>query len=198
MKTAARLFVVLLVALAARPAWATIVAGLDLAQLVDRADRIVHGRVVSVVPVRVEGRYTDSMVTIAASAVLKGAPVGEIVFRVPGGESGRFRTVVVGAPALRVDDEVVVFLAGAPPFLPHVVGFNQGVLPVVRDDSGRAVLIVPPAAQSAGARSANAGGAARVMTLSAFAEDVRALAEGRRRTRDRQPVASRTERPGPA
>jgi hypothetical protein len=179
------------VAFMTRPAFATIVAGLDLAQLVERADRVVHGRIIAVSAVRVEGRYTDSIVTMAPAEVLKGSAGPEITFRVPGGEVGRFRTIVIGAPVLHVDDEVVVFLAGAPPYLPHLVGFSQGVLPVVRDDSGRALLIVPPAPETDGARAASASGASRVMTLSAFVEDVRALVDGRRRPH------SRLAAPGP-
>jgi hypothetical protein len=178
------LLVALVVAVGTRPALATIVAALDLAQLVERADRVVHGLVISVSAVRMEGRYTESVVTIAPVAVMKGAPDSEIAFRVPGGEIGRFRTFVVGAPTFRAGDEVVVFLAGAPPYLPHLVGFSQGVLPVVRDDTGRAVLIVPPSAGTDGEGVAIASGAARVMTLSAFADDVRALVEGRRRSRE--------------
>jgi hypothetical protein len=191
------LLAVLLAAVAARPLSATIVAGLDLAQLVERADRVVHGRVVSVSPVRVEGRYTDSIVTLVPTAVMKGATDGEIVFRVPGGEIGRFRTVVVGAPVLHVEDEVVVFLAGAPPLLPHLVGFGQGVLPVVRDDTGRALLLVPPTGAVDSGRASAGSGAARVLTLQAFAEDVRALVAARGDGRRRQTVPGGLAAAGP-
>jgi hypothetical protein len=183
-----------------QPASATILAPLDLAQLVEGADAIVCGRVADVFAVRVAGRFTDSLVTLVPASVLKGAASGDVVFRVPGGESGRFRTVVVGAPVLRAGDEVVVFLAGAPPQIPHLVGFSQGLLPVVRDDTGRALLMVPPAAAAAGERPASASGAARVMTLAVFADEVRAIVEGRardvaRRTAPRRPGSAGPGRP---
>jgi hypothetical protein len=180
-------------AAASAPISATIVLSLDLVQLVQGADLVVCGRVVDVSAVRMEGRYSDSLVTLEPAAVLKGSARGSVVFRVPGGETGRFRTIVVGAPVLHVDDEVVVFLAGDAPQVPHVVGFSQGVLPLMRDDTGRAVLLAPAIAP--GGVAARAGGgsrAARVMTLSAFADDVRAIAAGLSGAgRERVPAGSR-------
>ncbi len=165
---------------ALQPVSATIVVSLDLVQLVQGADSIVAGRVVGVSAAPVAGRFTDSLVTLEPAAVLKGNAQGTVVFRVPGGDVGRYRTIVVGAPVLRVGDEVVVFLAGSAPQIPHVVGFNQGVLPIMRDDRGRALLLAPAIAGGAGdSRAAGGRGTARVTTLTAFAEDVRAIAEGR-------------------
>lgn len=171
------------------PAAATIVVSLDLAQLVHDADIVAYGYVVDVFTVRVEGRYSETLVTLAPSAVLKGQAGGNIVFRVPGGETGRYRTVVVGAPVLHVNDEIVVFLAGRAPRIPHLVGFSQGVLPVLRDDARRAVVLAPPVAEGPGAeRVVRGSGSARVMPLSALADDVRAMVDGRPR-RDRLPRA---------
>jgi len=177
------------------PAAATIVVALDLAQLVEGADTVAYGRVVDVFTVRVDGRYSETLVTLAPSAVLKGQANGDIVFRVPGGEMGRYRTVVVGAPVLHVNDEVVVFLAGQPPRVPHVVGFSQGVLPIMRDDARRPIVLAPPVADRRGGQPVARGGApTRVMLLSAFADDVRAMVEGRPRRERLPPAASR--RPG--
>jgi hypothetical protein len=163
-----------------QPISATVVVSLGLVQLVQGADTIVAGRVVAVSPVRVEGQFTDSLITIEPEAVLKGDARSAVVFRVPGGDVGRYRTIVVGAPVLRLGDDVVVFLAGSAPQIPHVVGFNQGVLPIMRDDRGRALLLAPAVADGAGAsRAAGGRGEARVMTLPAFAEDVRAIVERR-------------------
>jgi hypothetical protein len=163
-----------------QPISATVVVSLGLVQLVQGADTIVAGRVVAVSPVHVEGRFTDSLITIEPEAVLKGDARSAVVFRVPGGDVGRYRTIVVGAPALRVGDDVVVFLAGSAPQIPHVVGFSQGVLPIMRDDRGGALLLAPAVDDSAGAsRTAGGRGEARVMTLPAFAEDVRAIVKGR-------------------
>jgi hypothetical protein len=202
MRTARRLGAVIAAAIlvaASRPASATIVVSLDLAQLVQSADIVACGRVVDVSVVRMEGRYSDTIVTLAPSALLKGEVDGDIVFRVPGGETGRYRTVVVGAPVLRVNDELVVFLAGQPPRIPHVVGFSQGVLPIMRDDARRPVVLAPPVAEGMGGQRVVRGGApTRVMMLSTFADDVRAMVEGRLR-RERLPRAAsgRTGAGGP-
>ena len=199
MRATRRLVVIMAACLAASALRmsATIVAPLDLAQLVKDAHTVVYGRVVDVSAVRVAGRFTDSLVTLAPVSVIKGGVGGGVVFRVPGGESGRFRTVVVGAPVLHEGDEVVVFLAGDPPQIPHLVGFSQGLLPVTRDDSGRAILLVPPVAVSPGERVTSGSGAARVITLSAFAEDVRAILDGRMKNGRREAAPRRTEAAGP-
>lgn len=178
---------------ASRPASATIVVSLDLAQLVQSADIVAYGRVADVSIVRMEGRYNDTIVTLAPSALLKGKVDGDIVFRVPGGELGRYRTVVVGAPVLHVNDDVVVFLAGQPPRIPHVVGFSQGVLPIMRDEARRPIVLAPPVAEGSGGQRVVRGGApTRVMMLSAFADDVRAMVDGRPRRQRLPPAASRT------
>ena len=198
-RVAAVLLASLVVALGP-PAAATIVVSLDLAQLVESADTVAYGRVVDVYTVRVDGRYSETLVTLAPSALLKGQASGDIVFRVPGGETGRYRTVVVGAPVLRVNDEVVVFLAGQPPRIPHVVGFSQGVLPIMRDDTRRPIVLAPPAAdRSDGQRVVRGGAPTRVMLLSAFADDVRGMVEGRSPRERLPPAASRKSgagRPG--
>jgi hypothetical protein len=185
------LVVVLAIALGP-PAAATIVVSLDLAQLVQGADIVAYGRVVDVFSVRVDGRSSDTLVTLAPSALLKGEASGDIVFRVPGGEVGRYRTVVVGAPVLHVNDEVVVFLAGQAPRVPHVVGFSQGVLPIMRDEARRPIVLAPPVADGVGDQRVVRGAApARVMLLSAFADDVRAMVEGRPGRERRPPAAFR-------
>jgi hypothetical protein len=202
MSRSRRLAAVLLVSFAAAmgpPASATIVVSLDLAQLVESADTVAYGRVVDVSTVRVDGRYSETLVTLAPSARLKGQASGDIVFRVPGGESGRYRTVVVGAPELHVNDEVVVFLAGQAPRIPHVVGFSQGVLPILRDDARRPIVLAPPAAAHQGAERVVRGtGAARVMSLAAFADDIRTLAEEQgKRDRRSTSTAGRAGAGGP-
>lgn len=179
MRVSGRLVVASFMAAATLRVSATIVAPVDLSQLVRDAHTVVFGRVADVSCVHVAGRFSDSLVTLTPVTVLKGEVGSAVVFRVPGGESGRFRTVVVGAPVLDEGDEVVVFLAGDPPRVPHLVGFSQGLLPVIRDDAGRAILLVPPAAPSPGERVTTGGGAARVMTVPTFTEHVRAILDGR-------------------
>src|SRR5262245_53368387 len=87
---------------AARPT-ATVVVAADLAELAREARAIPRGRVVAV-----EGRWTDdrrtieTLVTLDVDEYLKGTLGDTLQFRVPGGELGRFRSVVIGAPEFAV------------------------------------------------------------------------------------------------
>jgi hypothetical protein len=180
----ASVVVLAFVVLAGWTTHATILVPADFSELVRGADTIACGRVVDIYAVRVEGRYSDTLVTLAPSAVLKGERRGDIVFRVAGGETGRYRTVIVGAPVLHAGDEIVVFLAGQAPQVPHLVGFSQGLLPILRDEALRPVVLAPPLAEGDGAQTVVRGeGRTRLMTLAAFADQVRTLAEGQARER---------------
>lgn len=179
--------------LATGRASATIVVSMDLTQLVAGADAIVYGRVVDVDAVRVDGRFTDSVVTMAPSAYLKGTAAAAISFRVSGGEIGRYRTIVVGSPVFREGDVVVVFLAGTAPQLPHLVGFSQGVLRAWRNaDALSPMVLVPPAAESATPERVVRGeGTRRVMTISQLATEVNAIVEHAAAGERRPPTAPR-------
>ena len=65
-------------------------------------------------------------------------------FRVPGGQIGRYKNVMVGAPEFRQGEEVVLFLSAAGPSIAHVFGLNQGVYRVRVDPRTGRRLVVPP------------------------------------------------------
>jgi hypothetical protein len=116
-----------LVALAAT-AEATVVLPADLDTIVNGSHTIVRGRVVDVRSTMTSGRRSiHSVVTLAVDETLKGSGAGTVAFRIPVGQVGRYRRVVVGAPEFAVGDEVVVFLTGAAPAMPTIFGLNQGV-----------------------------------------------------------------------
>src|SRR5262245_1444293 len=91
---------------AARPR-ATVVVAADLGELARDARAIPRGRVVAV-----EGRWTDdrrtieTLVTLEVDGYLKGSLGATLQFRVPGGELGRYRRIVVGAPEFSVGQHV--------------------------------------------------------------------------------------------
>jgi hypothetical protein len=99
----------------------------------------------------VDAQWTDdrgsieTIVTLEVKSYLKGALGAALRFRVPGGELGRFRSIVVGAPEFAVDQHVVVFLGARGPSVPYVLGLSQGVFRLARaaDDSGW--MVTPPA-----------------------------------------------------
>lgn len=166
---------VLMLVFSCWPAAATVLLPLDLADLIASADLIVHGRVTDARAVVIGGR-TETVVTLAALTVLKGGGESHVTFRVPGGQIGRYRTVVAGAPVLREGDEIVAFLDRGGPGVPHLVGFSQGVVRIVRQGfDGMRMVLAPPSLRGASEPQRVVRGDARqrFMTLSAFIADVR-------------------------
>jgi hypothetical protein len=158
---------------------ATTIVPADLGELSRDAVAIARGRVADVRSQWTEDRGTvETIVTLEVESYLKGALGSTVRFRVPGGELGRFRTVVVGAPDFAVDQRVVVFLGAHGPTVPHIVGFNQGVFRVVRaaDDSGWVVTPPPNVAGASTVRIVRGDPARRPVPLADFEERVRALA----------------------
>jgi hypothetical protein len=154
----------------ATPAGATVFAPADVGMLSQEAGAIARGRVAAVETRWTEGRRrVETLVTLEVAAWLKGSLGASVRFKVPGGELGRYRSVVVGAPSFSVGQHVVVFLGGRPPALPHVLGLSQGVFHVAVGARG---LEVAP--NHALARS----GHRSPMPLDEFERQVRTLAGG--------------------
>ncbi len=171
----------------ALPARATVVIPADLGELSRDALAIARGRVTAVGAQWTEDRGTiETIVTLEVESYLKGSLGSMLRFRVPGGELGRFRSIVVGAPEFAVDQRVVVFLGARGPSVPHLLGMSQGVFRVSRaaDNSSWLVsswLVTSPVLLP------GAGGAVRVVrgdplrravALADFEHTVRALAGG--------------------
>jgi len=121
---------------------AMVVVPASLADVIAQSPLIVHGRVTGVLG-RVGDRGIESMVTLAVLDALKGTPGATVVLRVPGGQVGRYRRVMIGAPAFEPGDEVIVFLAGQGPAVPMPFGIGQGVYRVSRDRAGT-MVVTPP------------------------------------------------------
>jgi hypothetical protein len=163
---------------------ATVVIATDLAQLSQRATAIARGRVSAV-----QGRWTDdrrtieTIVTLEVDGYLKGALGQTLQFRVPGGQLGRFRSVVVGAPEFAADERLVVFLGATGPMVPYILGLNQGVYRIVPAPAGAGWLVTPPPlvpTASASAEIVRGDVSRRPLALGDFEQRVRALAGGAR------------------
>jgi hypothetical protein len=166
--------------LAPARAQATVVLPADFAELVSGSQLVVHGRVALVRAQEINGRRSiETIVTVTVADVLKGQPGGTVTFRIPGGEIGRYRRVMVGAPRLAAGDEIVVFLRGSAPALPVVFGLSQGLYRVVRGADGRALVTPPLVTTSApGAIRIVRGDPARQpVPIEVFARAVRAQLE---------------------
>jgi len=169
----------------ALPARATTIVPADLGELSRDARAIVRGRVASLDPQWTEDRGTiETIVTLEVESYLKGA-LGQVLrFKVPGGELGRFRSIVVGAPEFAVDERVVVFLGAQGPSVPFVLGLNQGVFRVVTAADQGGDLVTPlamlPASIDATGRVVRGDPLRRPMALDEFERRVRSLSRGDR------------------
>jgi hypothetical protein len=176
-------------------AHATVLVPGTLAELVRDAQVIVRGRVADVRFQFTDGRRrVETVVVLEAESYLKGDYGSQVVFKVPGGEIGRYQSVMVGAPVFRQGDEVVLFLSSQEPELPHLVGFNQGVLRLVRDAAtGRALVQSPPPdATGTKAQTIRRGEPARhAMVFEEFAARVQSLVTPRKGAALQKPSGER-------
>ena len=159
---------------------ATVLISAELPELVSEAQTIVQGQVVSTEPRTVpDSRSIETVVTLAAEDYLKGNLGSRVVLRVPGGQMGFRRTVMIGAPVLKTGDRVVLFLGTAGSSLPWIVGLNQGVYRVKAPP--RAIVgkwsdeLQVTEDQPTHVRSSTSGSS---VPLSAFKARVRALVRG--------------------
>jgi hypothetical protein len=152
---------------------ATTLAPADFEQMVAASQTIVRGRVERVQAV-LEGprRTIETVVTLTVLDELKGETGGAVVFRVPGGQIGQYRRVMIGAPELVEGDEVVVFLKGRAPVVPMPFGLNQGVYRVQQTGTGR--LVAPFVPQPGRVVRGDPG--RRLPSVDEFARAVRAVA----------------------
>ena len=166
---------------------AMVVVPADFGEMVAASQTIVHGRVVDVRSYETAGRKTiESLVTVQVVEAIKGdpgtaGPAGSaryVYFKLPGGQVGRYRRVMVGAPQCAPGDEVVLFLKGSAPAVPMPFGLTQGIYRVSRDAAGRAT--VRPNAGSGSERAARGDPARLPLDLDAFTGIVRTVAGSRR------------------
>src|SRR5687767_7397609 len=150
---------------------ATVVVPASFAEMVDGSELVVHGRVRTVQAQSTGGRRSiESLVTVEVIGVIKGDSGASVTFRVPGGQIGRYRMVMVGAPVFDEGDEVVVFLDGRPPSLPMPFGLHQGVYRVSRQDG---VPRIGPLMSVAAGRVVRGDPARQPIPLDDFAAAVR-------------------------
>ena len=163
-------------------AHATVQVPVEFGEMVQGSQLVVHGRVVAVRSQQTgDRRSIETVVTVAVTEALKGRPGDTVTFRMPGGDVGRIRRVMVGVPRFTSGDDVIVFLRGAPPAMPTVFGLSQGLYRVARTADGRAVVAPAILASPAvGTERVVRGDPARQpLALDAFAREVRSRVEVR-------------------
>jgi hypothetical protein len=158
---------------------ATTFAPADFSELVLAARAIVHGRVIEVRPQWADGRRrVETLVTLQVATSLKGSLGATVIFRVPGGQLGRYRTIVLDAPSFLPGDEVVLLLSARGPSIPYVLGLSQGVFRISADpiSGDRRVTPTPLRGESGEwTRIVRGAPARRPILLTDFAASVQAI-----------------------
>lgn len=174
-----RRFIAVIVLLIMSPALrATVLVPAEFREIVAGSQIIVYGRVADV---RAEWsddrRRIDTVVSVEAGSYLKGGPGDVVTFRVPGGQIGRYKNVVVGAPEFLPGDEAVWFLRAQGPSVAYVFGLSQGVFRVRVDARSGQRTVIAPVLMSQGdeaQRITRGAPERRPLGLDAFAATVRA------------------------
>jgi len=115
-------------------------------------------------------------VTLETESFLKGQFGQTLQFRVPGGELGRFRNIVMGAPRFVVGQRVVVFLGVNGPQVPYILGLNQGVYRVDVDTAGQAFVSPPPVMPGVTGPVVRGASSRQPAPLAVFEREVRSAA----------------------
>jgi hypothetical protein len=180
-----RRFIAILALLLFAPALrATVLVPAEFREIVSGSQIIVYGRVSDVRAEWSEDRRRiDTIVSLEAATYLKGGPGEVVTFRVPGGQIGRYKNVMVGAPEFQAGEEAVLFLNAQGPSVAHVFGLSQGVFRVRVDARTGSRMVVPPVLMAGGGEveAVKRGAADRVpLALESFAATVRsAMGAGR-------------------
>jgi hypothetical protein len=160
---------------------ATVIVAAEFREAVTESNLIAYGRVIDVHPELVDGRRRiHTVVTVDVMSWYKGGNESTLSFVVPGGEIGRYRQVIVGAPVFKPGDEAFLFLKSRDPDLPIVFGLNQGVFRVSVDERGvRKVTSPILLASGIDPEIVRRGAATRQpMALDAFGAQIRSVMAG--------------------
>jgi hypothetical protein len=173
-----RRFIAIIALLLFAPALrATVLVPAEFREIVSGSQIIVYGRVSDVhAEWSDDRRRIDTIVSLDAATYLKGGPGEVVTFRVPGGQIGRYKNVMVGAPEFHAGEEAVLFLSAHGPSVAHVFGLSQGVFRVRVDARTGNRLVVPPVLMAGGdeVEAVTRGAAHRVpLPLESFASTVR-------------------------
>lgn len=123
---------------------ATIFIPTEFREIVADSSLIVRGRVTDVRSVVVAGDGIDSFATVAVDVVLKGQAGSFVSVRVPGGQVGRTRIVMTGAPKFRTGDQAVFFLKLFSDGSYRLVGLSMGVYRLEREPLTGRTVVAPP------------------------------------------------------
>ena len=158
---------------------ATVIVPAEFREIVRGSDVIAYGRVESArAQWSDDHRRIETSVTFDVSTYLKGDTGPTIVFTVPGGQLGRYRSVMMGAPVFEAGDEAVLFFRIGVSSMPVLFGFSQGVFRVRADaGTGRRMVASPALLATGDAPQVVTRGAPerRPLPIESFAAQIRAI-----------------------
>jgi len=180
-----RIILIVVLMLCARELRATVLVPAEFHEIVSGSQVIVYGRVTAVRAEWSDDRSRiDTLVTVMAGSYLKGGPGSTVTFRVPGGQIGRYRNVMIGAPQFQAGEEAVLFLSASGPSIAHIFGLSQGLYRVKVDSRTGRRIVVPPVLIDDGSASqpiVRGDTTRRQLSLDDFAATVRqAMSRGAR------------------
>jgi hypothetical protein len=155
----------------------------EFREIVEESTVIARGLVTDVRSVAVPGRGIDSLATVAVESTVKGDAPAFMTVRVPGGQIGSRRVVMVGAPTLRAGDRAVFMLKQDPQQFWRPVGLSSGIHRVRTDAASGRQLVTPPfiAARSAAGPIVRGATSRQPMRVEDFEALVRTLSQDRGR-----------------
>ena len=108
---------------------------IDVAQLTQRADLVVHGFVTTKSTAWI-GRVIYTLYNVSVQETLKGAPRNSVIVAVAGGARGNVRLTVPGAPNLEVGEQLVAFATVLQGATVTPVGTFEGLIQVRPGNGG--------------------------------------------------------------
>jgi hypothetical protein len=116
----------------------------DFPTLVGNAHAIAIGHVVAAQPRWREGRRgIETALTFEVERYLKGDLGRTVTLAVPGGQMGRYRSIMPGGPVIVENEELVLFMMSDAPGAAHLLGLGQGVFRIMTDGATGARIVVP-------------------------------------------------------
>jgi hypothetical protein len=175
----------LMAGLASAGTRATVYVAANLKELTTEARAVALGRVVALEARWLEDRSgMETLVTLEVETYAKGDFGRAVTLRVPGGQMGPYRSLMLGAPTFREGEDVVVFLGASGPSIPHLVGLAQGVYRVRADAATGERFVTPEIVRMPGAEALQSARVVRgdptrrPSPLASFLDEVRGHAAG--------------------
>jgi len=130
--SSALLIIMALSTLPPSPGATTVVAPLSIQELVDLSDLTIHGTVLSLDTFRDE-RHIFTRLDVSVTESLFGeTPSSVVSVELYGGVHEGLASFVIGAPTIRLGEEVVLFLKAKRPDVYYIVALAEGKFSVVR------------------------------------------------------------------